>query len=207
MKIFNRTLLKKILAPPQPLHDHCELINRTLHEIFSAGSIENFSRPEYFLLAVLKENLKIFAIANAQNAYRVLRYALTCTKKFPVESHARQWMVTPPFLRRYSTGILPKVYTKIVRFRTLDKTCHRSVTCPMHLTCHGSDTCHSPTGHQTRRMRRICRILRSKMTRNFGTPKLPCKKQGFPHIPALIVRSGKRSAKRMWLKFTSGFQT
>jgi hypothetical protein len=89
MKIFNRTLIKKISAPPQPLHDHCELINRTLHENFSAGSVEIFSRPEYFLRLVLKENQKIFAMANAQNAYRVLRYALTCTKKCPADLFAR----------------------------------------------------------------------------------------------------------------------
>jgi len=45
MKIFNRTLLEKISAPPQPLHDYCEPINRTLHEISSSGSGENFSGP------------------------------------------------------------------------------------------------------------------------------------------------------------------
>ncbi|MEN6290657.1 MAG: hypothetical protein ABFD07_01395, partial [Methanobacterium sp.] len=71
MKIFNRTLIKKISAPPQPLLDPCEPINRTLHENFSAGSDEIFSGPENFLRAVPKENLKKFAMANAKMSRQI----------------------------------------------------------------------------------------------------------------------------------------
>jgi len=80
MKIFNRTLLKKISAPPQPLHDQCEPTNRTLHEIFSAGSAENFSRPEYFLRPGPERKIKKFCdgprAKGQPTARRILRILL-----------------------------------------------------------------------------------------------------------------------------------
>jgi len=56
MKNFNRTLLKKISSPPQPLRDRCELINQTLRKLFSSGSAEIFPGPENSLRPSLKNN-------------------------------------------------------------------------------------------------------------------------------------------------------
>jgi hypothetical protein len=81
-KNFNRTLLKKFSAPPQPPRDRCELINRTLHEIFLSGSDEEFSDFQGLPQKIIWTFNSYYTMANAQKVCPLLRYALTCTKIF-----------------------------------------------------------------------------------------------------------------------------